>query len=128
MNDRIKLAEVMGWIHQPNDPDGTPIWTGPDTEHGDYGEYFEANELPDPENDANACNELIKHLNGLGFWVIINIHKNESARVMLGKGMAELHKFDWIGDNWMQGICKLALKVLENERLLRAAQEPCPLA
>lgn len=49
MNDRIKLCEAMGWIPQPNEPNGEPVWLkGPDGEDPYY-----LYELPDPFTDAN---------------------------------------------------------------------------
>ena len=50
MNDRIKLAEAVGWTTRPNEPNGEPVWFGP-VDEGD-GPYY-LYELPDPFTDAN---------------------------------------------------------------------------
>ncbi len=48
MDDRIRLCEAMGWTPQPNEPNGEPVWVGPDDECPCY-----LYELPDPFHDAN---------------------------------------------------------------------------
>ena len=61
MNEaRIKLAEAMGWkpSHEPHEQ----IWIGPDTKAGDYGNYFNYDQLPDPETDANDDYSVLKWL------------------------------------------------------------------
>ena len=48
---RIKLAEAMGW--EPSHTDTSRVWIGPDTKRGEYGDYFDFDDLPDPLTDAN---------------------------------------------------------------------------
>ena len=48
MESRIKLAEARGWVSQPNEPNGEPVWLSPDGEDPYY-----LYELPDPFTDAN---------------------------------------------------------------------------
>ena len=91
MNEaRIKLAEAMGWEF-PHGP----------TKH-----------CPDPFTDANDCEALIKHLNGLGW----NIEVVFGRR---GKYYVTFQQFPVAGkglnrecDDWKQGVCELALKVM----------------
>ena len=110
--DRIKLAEAMGWqrdekwdawILQVNDKQ-RDICRDPDR-------------LPDPFTDANDCNALIKHLNGLGCEVHIMWPGQKRTDL---KPHVKIFRYpdktiNWRGDNYMQGVCELALKVLDNE-------------
>lgn len=69
--------------------------------------------IPDPLHDANHCNALITHLNELGYVVRIDIHATESM-VMLGHINKSLqHKWVTV-DNWMHGVCELALKIIDS--------------
>lgn len=115
MNDRIKLAETMGWERQAgefdlkSDPD---VWIGPDTKQGDFGNYFDFDELPDPFTDANDCEALIRWLCSNGHSVRVDFlecfDEPESSTVSLDG--------DESGDDcrfWKQGVCELALKVIE---------------
>ena len=65
--------------------------------------------LPDPFTDANDCNALIKHLRSMDYepkidfrvgYVVITMH--DTPRIL-----------EWQGDNWMNGVCELALKALK---------------
>ncbi len=119
---RIKLAEAMGWKHcQMRENLQRYCWQNPISKL-----WVEESELPDPFTDANDCNALIKHLNGLGIAIELNL--DENGYVVVQGYKAPDPFFSYEGDNWMQGVCELALKVIENDRLLKAAQEPCPLA
>ena len=51
MNDRIKLAEAMGWT-SAGDPDGNLWWSQQPAKYPE-SYCFETNELPDPFTDAN---------------------------------------------------------------------------
>lgn len=96
MKDRIKLADAMK----------IPYWRSE--------VYGDAIGVPDPFTDANDCDALIRHLNGLGQWVIINHHntKRGGSNIKMGKGISD-PAYDWDGDDWKTGVCELALKVLE---------------
>ena len=48
MNDRIKLAEAMGWTHDEIDEN---CWHSPDDDP--KGPWTDTAYLPDPETDAN---------------------------------------------------------------------------
>ncbi len=142
MNDqekRIKLALLRGFYRQAfpvtmtDGSDGMSdfkVW-----HHPNHQRFEPAEQLPDPENDANDCNALITHLNGQGWQVEVHwqFTDDESlapgAYIHIWNRYSEIHeRTDVDRDNWMHGVCELALKVIENDRLLRAAQEPCPLA
>lgn len=103
--NRIRLAEAMGWkqeIHQPfANAKGMPYWR-----RGD-----ETCSHIDPFTDANDCEALIKWL-----WTE---HKVE-VEISFG----EFHSVSWMdgevwpapesfGIDWKQGVCELALKVIE---------------
>ena len=109
MTDRIELAKAMGWKRvtlKTFGGDDSNVWESP------TGTQSEGS-LPDPENDANDCHALIKHLNGLGFYIYVrhNVPREYNNRVTIGS-LSTSHK-DWQGDNWMHGVCELALKVIE---------------
>ena len=108
MNKRIRLAGARGWTkHEAlTDPQ---VWNHPDPEKD--GWYYDW-QLPDPFTDANDCNALIKHLNGLGWIVRISIGP-DAADVWIETLANECH--DWSGDNWMHGVCELALKVIDEK-------------
>lgn len=67
-------------------------------------------DLPDPYTNAKDCEALIKHLNGKGYDVILGINSNNRHDVDLHKETKWL--CHWQGDDWKQGVCDLALKVL----------------
>jgi len=64
-----------------------------------------------PYEDANDCNALIKHLNGLGISVELHLDNNGYVVVFGYKNPDPF--FNYEGDNWMHGVCELALKVIE---------------
>ncbi len=117
--DRIKLAEAMMWDNIIDGNDGQPWGIDPKAPPFDGSiQYMPHGHLPDPETDANDCNALIKHLNGLGHKVMVELFpkctlgKPPSVQVRLtlaGRGGSEY----WSGENWMHGVCELALKVIE---------------
>ncbi len=128
MNDQekcIRLAEAMG---------GARVYTEGLFRYKMYrhpvtGVHTRDNKFH-PFTDANDCNALIKHL-GAKWSVQVNFSsERHPAYVELygPRDMTNRPSHRWHGDNWMHGVCELAFKVIENERLLRAAQEPCPLA
>lgn len=95
---RIKLAKAMGYVVKG-------------------GDIFA---LSDPFTDANDCDALIKHLNGLGWDINIwfsgnaDSHRsNVSCRVRARFRDGSKDRYDIPCDNWMRGVCELALKVLE---------------
>lgn len=111
MNDRIKLdeinqadflAEEMGWT-QRSHPDGLgPCWEAPD------GRYLMFR--PNPFTDANDCNDLIKHLVKQGESLSIGFVDGRCSVESIRSGRFGM--ISWKGDNYMQGVCELALKVL----------------
>ena len=65
----------------------------------------------DPFTDANDCETLIKHLNGLGHPVKLDFRLDKHVVRIIYFGQALL----WTGDNWMHGVCELALKVIGDD-------------
>lgn len=115
MNDRIKLAEAQGWKRDEK-------WNAWILQvNAKQREIVrDANLLPDPFTDANACNVLIKHLNSLGYsfrieyWSdLIGSKDNFYAVEIEASNPSGNGYFQWRGDNWMHGVCELALKVIE---------------
>lgn len=121
-NNIIKLAEWVGWKRKPHYHPSTGNmfrWYSPD------GEYVPTRpniicvgaKVPpsfNPYKSDADCMAVRKHLNESGWWIIINIHNDESAHITIGKGMGDpLH--DWNGDDYKQGVCELALKVCGDE-------------
>ncbi len=67
----------------------------------------------DPFTDANDCNAIIKHLNGLDYTPVITHHRNKTASIVLLHIDREC--LEWMGDNWMHGVCELAATVLKRQ-------------
>ncbi|KKN66729.1 hypothetical protein LCGC14_0468400 [marine sediment metagenome] len=87
---RILLAEAMGG----------PIWEA----YINPGKHPENVNLPDPFTDANDCEALIRWLNERGHHLEIRFYANGDSDVTIG-----LPKRIWVGANWKQGVCELAL-------------------
>jgi len=117
MSARIKLAEAMGWKHIHKkyvkmDGQSYPFGCPPAKEYSDgkiNKKYQE--QIPDPENKANDCEALIRHLQANGWRVVIHHREKSGAtiRVILPR---QLQFHDWSGDNWKTGVCELACKAL----------------
>ena len=108
MNDRIKLAEAMGWERTKYDR-----WLSPDRK-------MRCEEPPDPFTDANDCEALIEFLNSKGWQVEVHwqFTDDESlaagAYVHIWNRFSEVHERSDIDvDRWKECVCKLALKALK---------------
>lgn len=108
MNNRIKLAEAMGWTATSFYTSATgerdvTRWRNPE---GKCNQTYR--DMPNPEHDANDCHALIKHLRG---------NEQITVTVTFGRGVRFDHDIgthsEIATDNWMQGVCELALKVLK---------------
>ena len=120
MNDqekRIKLAEAMGLRVEERDrvyPPESSMVNGRYCylPHDSLGRL-----LPDPFTDANDCNALIKHLNGLDCEVTVSWGPNNRVgpeyRVDVFLDDKHCHRHSYHGPDWMKGVCDLALKVIE---------------
>lgn len=111
MTECIKLAKAIGWKYI--DHCGTKRWITPD--NLGFTGYLNGPQF-DPFTDANDCYALIKHLNGLGWEVTVH-HSTKRIQVQLWKFSEGIAPYDltWEGDNWKHGVCKLTLKVINNE-------------
>lgn len=61
MNEAIiKLAEAMGW--KPSHETHEQVWIGPDTKAGDFGNYFNYDQLPNPFTDAGDDHAVLEFM------------------------------------------------------------------
>ena len=105
MESRIKLAEAMGWVSQPNEPNGEPVWLSPDGEDPYY-----LYELPDPYTDANDDYSVL-------VWMREH-HKWQEFKPALGKLREESIYWRNSQFTWMYQIgdyARAALKVIDDE-------------
>lgn len=109
---RIKLAEAMGWAKCPMriNLGRSEYWQRPNEQL--KGAY--QSDIPDPFTDANDCNALIKHLNEEGWNLEVVFGRNGKHYVILQQFPTAGKSLKWQGDNWMHGVCELALKALES--------------
>lgn len=103
MDKRIRLAEAMGWKCVELD-DGTIYWHSPNMLKG-CGQK----NPPDPENNANDCEALIRYLNERGHPVVVDWQRVEALMAWVCVYGAGCDTFD----DWKQGVCELALQVLD---------------
>ena len=107
--NRVKLAEAMGW-HKATSLD---IWCRPEDQKR-QGKNYTNGELPDPYTDANDCEALIWWLERAHLiWLTVGFGCGQQADIdaYYDDGDSEFH---WAGDDWKQGVCELALKVLDS--------------
>ena len=113
MNDRIKLAEAMGWTHDEIDencwhsPDDDP--KGPWTDTA-YHHHFKLTSLPDPYTDANDDYSVL-------VWMREH-HKWQEFKPALGKLREESIYWRNSQFTWMYQIgdyARAALKVIDDE-------------
>ena len=105
---RIKLAKAIGWKQEEHF--GATRWIRPENKGTDG--FLDLSF--DPYTNANDCNALIKHLNGLGYDVQI-LRNHREADVVRTIRTKDWDCEEWEGDNWMHGVCELALKVIDKE-------------
>lgn len=108
MNDRIKLAEAIGWTFNGSEEisgshEDRFRWTGPDGVRSNYG--------PDPFTNANDCEALIMFLNGRGCNVTIEFFPSHVEVEIRYPNSVYCERAD--SQNWKRTVCELALKVLE---------------
>ena len=119
MNDRIRLAKLVGWKWEPCTSSLDHIkdwqggqWSAPD---GELMLDIVGREVAppfDPKNDAHDCEALIRWLNSKGWPVIIEHLLDRSSVVIRNSEIV----YNWCYDldrDWKQGVCELALKVLD---------------
>jgi hypothetical protein len=106
-DDIIKLAEFCGlkWTAI-----GTEFaWKRPD---GGLVGIFQ------PHTDANDCDALIRALNERGYGITIEPWPNECSVAMYSNAeqIADAEFVgSWDGDDYKQGVCELALKVIDEK-------------
>lgn len=113
MNEaRIKLAEAMGWVREQSigRPPGN-CWCPPNLQ---YRIWYNEPDLPDPYTDANDCEAVIKFLNNRNPGCAISIEHYADGHATIDVWTDnQLASDTWFGDDWKQGVCELALKVLD---------------
>lgn len=111
MSDRIKLAEAMGWVSKTDSVTGRVNWYRPGATSAEiWGEL-----TFDPEHDANDCEALILKLAKDGTLVIIGHNTAGSFVEMTPETRNRADTITWSGHNYKQGVCELALKVLDTQ-------------
>ncbi len=117
--DRIRLAEFVGWIPVTDRDDfergKAPRWRDP--EHGTEGNYV--SDLPDPLNDHTDCHALRDALREQGY--LTTVHYGFDAYSPYDSVKLETHpeRMDyertWSGPDYRTGVVTLALEVLSDE-------------
>jgi hypothetical protein len=110
MNEaRIKLAKAMGWTVAPITLEdcGGPFLVC----HGAFSEDNDDWHSFNPFTDANDCEALIRWLNEQGWIVNVDWSSEHSVKIWRFRN-PDTKEFTWQGNNWKQGVCELALKVL----------------
>ena len=110
MNDQIKLAEARGYESVAPSDSSYEVYTW----MYKGKRYFEW-DLPAPFTDANDCEALIKFMHsehGVLFTIWYPMAEDQTA-VDCSRDGYVLDRTKWQGDDWKQGVCELALKVLE---------------
>ncbi len=123
VDDRIRLATAMGWEFD----DGIehcvePMWRTPPIliqrfedkvgQQSLYSEFVNEDELPDPFTDANDCEAVIEYLNKMNIFVNV-VHGAFFDSVTLVEDAEIISTTE--GSDWKQGVCELALKVIDHE-------------
>ena len=128
---RILFAEFMGW-YRVTDPDsmtqlgvaqpcyGDEVWVKPD--HSDWV-WPEA--LPNPENNDTDCMALVRALNDAGY-AVLTYHwskthhgvefRSDTSRFASSGNYRKPADGYWTGDDWKQGVCDLAEKILNEQQ------------
>lgn len=104
--DRIRLAELQGWVRRENFPDKQAV--------------FSVDQLPNPFEDANDCGMLIQSMNDAGWFFHRQDEGGRSGADLIRpvQTLIRFHRhrpyknFEWRGKDWKHGVCDLALKVL----------------
>ena len=106
-DQRIKLAEFVGWQKiYGTSLDPCTHWRAPDGT-----DWENETALPDPRNDANDSEALIRKLEDHGIEVTLSFdHGHESVSSV---DTEEWPAPVYIGDDWKHGVCDLAEKVID---------------
>lgn len=100
---RIQLAEAMGWKSTSFG------WAHPVSK-------IEYENLPDPENDANDTEAVIRWLKKtIVREVEINHRDGSMTTVKFRFYEKPRSSISWQGNNWKQGVCELAMKVIDSD-------------
>ncbi len=108
--DRVRLAEAMGWEFEEVEHEYRYCYKRPDGHRDAFRIPCYETVIPDPFTDANDCNALIKHLTEQGGAVSIQVRKEWTQVYISPPNQTDW--LQWQGDDWMQGACELALKII----------------
>lgn len=112
--ERIRLAERMGWLNIKGWTESPMSGKHPYDRWYRRGEDKQYDYLPfNPFTDANDCEALIRHLNEAGYFLYVG-WKSDAALAQLLRSDGEFVG-EYAGNDWKQGVCELALKVLDND-------------
>lgn len=110
---RIKLAEAMGWSARELPPvgiDKVVMWEIM-RPNGKSFKWPTKHYSFDPWTNATDCESVIRKLNDLSYW--LEIYRNPIGCV-IRMGKHDMVATTWRGDDYKQGVCELALKVLND--------------
>ncbi len=117
--DRIRLAEAMGarWVESHKGRDDLRDFI--DAKGERYPDFVSDGQEPipnvfRPHADANDCEALVRWLRTKGFTTTVQFHVQGGFWVELANWHDAEHKLSLNTDDWKQGVCELALKVIDS--------------
>jgi len=116
-SDRIMLAEAMGWTKVKPYRRGIYGLIPGDSASNDALWLEFCRQIPDPENNAEDAEELIKFLNYKHFEPRINFwYSHVEIRIdhHVHPEGPKIHR--WDGQNWKRGLCELAIAVVKEQK------------
>jgi len=109
---RILLAEWQGWKNIYGKTRRRATWLPPGKSEDE--DFWCQKFVPNPHLDANDCNTLITFLKSNGWTTNVNHSCEDAVKVWRFKN-PDTKEYIWQGDNWLHGVCELAVKIRERE-------------